>query len=324
MATARRHHYVPQCYLNGFVADREKPKLFVVDLETRSTFETAPANVAAERDFHKIDLEGHPPDALENAFSKFETQLDHALKRIVAAKSIADEKDRNLVFELMAVLAVKNPRLREAFSGFRSQIAKMIMDLATATPERWAAQMRAAKRDGFVEAETDEVDYLTMRAFVASGAFEIETPAMEHLHVELPTAEHVFPTLAERKWMLVRAPAGASFITSDHPIYIMWQDPSERGRLPPPGYSMKGTQVIFPVSHELAMIGAFEMFDEERDTDLLHVAQINGSTFLRSRRQIYGRDRDFPYLLKHNLEIRNGGQLLDDPGLFGQASPVSS
>jgi hypothetical protein len=76
--TARRHHYVPQCYLNGFVTDREKPKLIAVDLATRRTFETTPANVAAERDFHRIDIDGYAPDALENAFSEFETQVAHS------------------------------------------------------------------------------------------------------------------------------------------------------------------------------------------------------------------------------------------------------
>jgi hypothetical protein len=105
--TARRHHFVSQCYLNGFVDDRDKPKLFVVDLKTRRTFETAPANVAAERDFHRIDVEGHSPDALENTFSEFETRLDQALRRTVAARSIADPNDRALVFELIAILAGK-------------------------------------------------------------------------------------------------------------------------------------------------------------------------------------------------------------------------
>ncbi len=321
--TARRHHYVPQCYLNGFVADRKKPKLFVVDLETRSSFETAPANVAAERDFHTVDVEGHAPDALENAFSDFETRLDQALKRIVAARSISNDDDRALVFELMAVMAVKNPRLRENFSSMRAHTAKMIMDLAISTPERWAAQMRAAKKDGFLAADA-EMDYERMRAFLESGEYEIKTLTMEHLRVELLTVEKVMPHIAGRKWMLFRAPPGSSFSTSDHPVSLMWADPRERGRMPPPGFGLTKTQVLFPLSRELAMIGAFEMRDEERDTDALHVAQINGSTFLHCKRQVYGQDGGFPYILTHNPEIRRGDQLLDDPGLFGRNVSASS
>ena len=73
--TARRHHFVPQCYLKGFVRHRNKPKLFVVDGRERRSFHTAPANVAAERDFHTIEIEGFPPDALENSFASFEADV---------------------------------------------------------------------------------------------------------------------------------------------------------------------------------------------------------------------------------------------------------
>lgn len=316
--TARRHHYVPQCYLNGFVADREKPKLFVVDLETRRSFETAPANVAAERDFHTIDLDGHAPDALENAFSAFETQLDLALKRITAARSIANEKDRALIFELIALMATKNPRLRQQMADVRANAAKMIMDLATSTKERWEAQVRAAKRDGFLAADAP-ADYERMREFIERDEYTIETPTMEHLRIELSVAETLMPHIADRHWLLFSAPAESSFITSDHPVGLMWSKPSERGHLPPPGFGLTETLVVFPLSKELAMIGAFEMYDEERHADELRVAEINGSVFLNSTRQVYSRDSSFPYKLNHNPGIRRGDQLLDDPGLFGRS-----
>jgi hypothetical protein len=303
------------------VADRDKPKLFVVDLETRTSFDTSPANVAAERDFHTIDIEGVAPDALENAFSDFETSVDQALKRIVAARSISNGDDRSLVFQLIAVMAAKNPRLRDIFGKMRAQTAKMVMDLATSTPERWAAQVRAAKRDGFLASDSD-VSYEQMRAFVESGEYEIVTPTMEHLRVELPTVDKLLPYIADRKWMLLHSPPGASFITSDHPVSLMWSDPAERGHMPPPGFGLTKTQVLFPLSQELAMIGAFEMRDEERDADALVVGNVNGSTFLHCKRQVYGRDCAFPYKLTHNDETRRGDELLSDPGLFGRQAPA--
>jgi Protein of unknown function (DUF4238) len=71
--TSRRSHHVSQCYLKGFVANRDDPKLYVVDLKECKNFTTNPINVAVERDFHRIDVDGHEPDAIENAFSDFET-----------------------------------------------------------------------------------------------------------------------------------------------------------------------------------------------------------------------------------------------------------
>src|SRR4051812_29790680 len=92
--TARRHHYVPQCYLKGFCRHRGKPKLFVVDTKHLRTFSTPPANVAVERDFHAVDIEGVPTDALENSFAQFESDLSRSLERIIATRSISDKVDR--------------------------------------------------------------------------------------------------------------------------------------------------------------------------------------------------------------------------------------
>lgn len=84
--TARNHHFVPQCYLKGFARHRNKPKVRVIDLRQRKTFETNPKNIAAERDFNRVEIAGHPPDAIEAAFSRFESQLAPALDRIIAAR----------------------------------------------------------------------------------------------------------------------------------------------------------------------------------------------------------------------------------------------
>jgi Protein of unknown function (DUF4238) len=56
---ARRHHYVPKCYLNSFSVEsdgKKKRELFVFDAVDRKRFRTVPANVALERDFNTIDL----------------------------------------------------------------------------------------------------------------------------------------------------------------------------------------------------------------------------------------------------------------------------
>jgi hypothetical protein len=305
--TAKRHHYLPQCYLKGFVADRKTPRIFVVDLKERRPFETAPANVAAERDFHTIDVEGHPPDALENAFAKFETDLDQALRRIVAARSIAGAGDRAFLFNLIGLAATKNPRLREMGRDLRAQTAKMIMNFVTSTPERLEAHVRRAQEEGFLPPD-EKVDYATMRKFVESGAFELIVPAAEHLKVELKVFDEVLPHIFNRKWILFRAPSGKTgFVTSDHPKCLTWSDPPKNGGFWPPGLGLRGTQLLFPISNDLAAIGAFEFKEEERGADETLVGMI----IRHATRQVYARADDFPYVAPPDTEIRRGGQLLD-------------
>ncbi len=213
---ARRHHYLSQCYLKGFVADRGSPLLFVVDKEERRSFKTSPTNVAAERDFHAIDVDGHPPDALEREFSKFETDLDQALRRIVAARSIANEHHRALLFNLIGMAATKNPRLREAGRKVREQFAKMTLDTITSAPERFAAHVRGAQTDRFID--PDEKDYAELRQLIERDVLAMTVPTTEHLQIEMATVDEVLPYIFERQWVLFRAqPGRTGFITSDHP-----------------------------------------------------------------------------------------------------------
>lgn len=313
--TARQHHYVPQCYLRGFVRDRDKPKLFVVDLKEQRTFTTNPKNVAVERDFHAVDVEGLPPDAFENDMSKFETDLDNALKRIVITRSIGNEDDRAYLFNLIGLMATKNPSLRESFRVAHQNTAKIIMDLATATPERYSAHLARAKKDGFLPADTPD-DYKGMRKFlegVERGEYRVETLPAMHVPMEMRTFEKILPLIFDRKWMLFKAPPNATgFITSDHPMCLRWDNPPERGRLPPPGLRHANTQLLFPVSNELALIGGYEIEDMEADADERLVAQINGSIMLHANRQVYAHDGDFIYMLMHSTKIMRGTELLDD------------
>jgi len=310
--TARQHHYVPQCYLKGFVANREKPKLFVVDAKERRSFSTSPANVAVERDFHRIDIDGLAPDALENAFSKFEADLDQALKRIVTVRSIKDDNDRTLVFNLIGLMATKNPRLRESFRVACEHTAKIIMDLATSTPERWASQVRRAQKDSFIAVDAD-TDYKKMRDFVEREEYKVKTMTSMHLHMELQTFDKILPFIFNRKWILFRAPPKTTgFVTSDHPMCLMWSDLAQCGGPYPPGLGLRRTELLFPISNELVIIGAFEIENDEIDADDLLIAQINGSIILHSMRQIYARDSEFLYKMEHNVDIMRGASLLDD------------
>lgn len=311
--TARQHHYVPQCYLKGFVEDRDRPKLFTVDFHTRRSFLTHPRNVAAERDFHKIEIEGHPPDALENSFSGFETDLDQALRRIVVARTIDHPDDRAYLFNLIGLIATKNPRLRKTFADAHEHLLKVVMDLATATPKLWEAQVKQAQNDGLLP-EKIGVDYKTMREFVERDEFKVITPTDTHLAIELTVLDRVLPHIFQRKWLLFRAPATAGFITSDHPMCLMWSDPAQRGQSHfPPGLALRRTQLLFPVATDLAILGAFELEkDDIIEATEQQVAKINGSIILHASHQVYARDNNFPYIFRAHTEIRRGAQILDE------------
>jgi hypothetical protein len=310
--TARRHHYVPQCYLKGFVFDRDKPLLFVIDGKEQRTFRTAPANVAAERDFHRIEVDGYQPDALENAFAGFETEVSQALDRIKETRSIRNIEDRAYLLNLIALIGIKNPHHRESWRSAQEQLWKRVLDLATAIPERWASEIRRAKAAGEIPLDADE-DYQQMREFVEADQYRIAVSTGHHLQMEMKAFEVVLPYLFHRKWVLFRAPTAATgFVTSDHPVCLMWSDPEQRGRFHPPGHGLQRTQLLFPISNELAVMGAFEADEEERHAPDWLIARFNATVTLYADRQIYARDSDFIYRMAHNQRVMRGDEFLAD------------
>lgn len=151
---ARRHHYVPQCYLRAFSVPRKKThQLVVFDREVRKVFPTGTENIALERDFNRLDIEGVSSDAIEVGLSKFESDLALALQRTISGGGFQNDDDRAYVLNFVGLMALRNPRWRERRRQIREQIANTAMDLVLASKERFDSQMKRAKRDGFLAEE---------------------------------------------------------------------------------------------------------------------------------------------------------------------------
>jgi Protein of unknown function (DUF4238) len=307
---ARRHHYVPKCYLNLFsneVPGKQKRELNVYDSVERKTFKTAPENVALEKDFNTIDIEGHEPDAFEKALAAVESDIGPALQRIVKAKSLMDENDKELLLTLVALLHVRNPRFRERKRDFHERVQKRILDMLFSSRELFESQMKRAQVDGFLPAG-DLPDFEEVKKSYNENNFKALVPVVEHIISEVDLFEHIMPLLRERGWVVVSAPSGSQFVTGDHPVSLMWSEPKKV----PIGLKLKGTEVVFPISPGLAVVGAYELKDGHEEGTAEQIASINGTTILNSGRQVYAFNGDFAYQIDQSKEAISSTQLVND------------
>ncbi|HMJ41342.1 MAG TPA: DUF4238 domain-containing protein [Pseudolabrys sp.] len=310
---ARRHHYVPKCYLKSFSLNNGRNKKFqllVFDAASKKRFVTASENVALERDFNTIDLDGHPPDAFENAMASVESEISSAVAHIVETKPLASENDRTLLLNLIGLLHVRNPRLREITRSFRERVAQRILDIALSSREMWDSQMKKAKNAGAMAQDAD-TDYDKMKKSYSPANYKIEIPSEEHVRSEMDTFNHALPFLFERKWVLVKAPEDSpGFVTCDHPVSLTWSEP-QFGRIPL-GLRTKGTEIFFPISPNLAVVGAFELENGEADFNDEQVASSNGTTILNAHRQVYAGRDDFRYQIDQKQKPQPASALITD------------
>jgi Protein of unknown function (DUF4238) len=214
-ALPRKQHYVPQFYLRGFTNPRGQ--LFVVDAQTRKQFTTSPQNVAAERDFNRVDAEGVEPDAVEAALAKFESEIAPAIDGVREQAAFKDVVDRNAVVSLICALALRNPRKRENINRFMNDVMQIMAEMTFATRERWEGQIAQMKADGAWE-EGAETDYETLKTMIKDKKFKFRIAKEFHIGVEVEHFKEMLPFFTARHWRILKARAGTGgFVTTDHP-----------------------------------------------------------------------------------------------------------
>lgn len=310
--TARHHHYLSQCYLKGFTkGGAKKSKLTVIDLEENRYFETIPRNVGGIRDFNRISDEGVDQNILEKSLSDFEGAAASALRKLEEG-AIFEGEIKDLILNLLAMVAIRSPQRREHFRQFQAQIAERVIDLALATKERWESQIRQLKKSG---ADLDyNVTYEDMKMFYENKEYSIEVARERHIHLESVGIKAILPCLFQRNWLLVKSTSvSGSFITTDNPANLTWNKPDKIPQLyrSSPGYGMKDTQVYFPVSKNIALIGEFDGHKGTIDGTREIIADLNSKILMFTYKQLYAPNFSF-YFRGRNGEALDGIRLLNN------------
>lgn len=255
---SRNHHWVPQCYLKGFAkSPSKKAQLHVIDTSLQQSFIANPRNVASARDFNRISADGFTPTQIEEDYANFEGKLARALHRIWQNRQLGADEDLGLLLNLVALLSVRNPLMRENVRGFHERIIKNMMHLTVATERRYDATFGDAIKDSDI-VQDSKVDYMAMKEFVDNEKYSITMSTTSHVERELQLANSVLLQLAQRRWLLMRAaPDSGGFVTCDHPVCLIWSEKRDRGFFSSPGFGVKGTEVVFSVSHDLEPVRFF-------------------------------------------------------------------
>ena len=309
--TARHHHYLPQCYLKGFTLEqRKESKLLVIDLRRKKSFETVPRNVGGVRDFNRIEAEGVDPNILESSLSKPEAEAAAAIERLKETHAFTG-RDKEAIIWLMALLAVRSPEQREHKRQFHAELAERIMDLLHDSKERWEQEMDRLKRDD--PSFKLETTFEDSKRFHESKSYTIEVAREHQIRIELAQMEALVPHLMRRNWILLKADSETGpFITTDCPVRIDWRDPDSVPAFykNSPGFGSKGTEVYFPVTQDLALVGEFGGPTNTLRANETIVAGLNAQMLYNVDNQLYAPTSTFKFLGKENV-LLTGERLLE-------------
>lgn len=298
-STARRHHYLPQAYLAAFTRTGSKDdQFFVLDVHSGRPFSTSPINVAVERDFNRVDIEGRSIDAIEQALSPFEEQAVMAIRNVIESEKFPNEEDCNWILNLLGLIAVHNPQLRKSFNRSREQLIHCIGDLLVSDKKIWEHHVKKARE--FVENINDDVSFDNMKQFIEERKYRLEFSPEGNLRVEFHAFDKLLPILGQRTWSVLVAPNdGPEFICSDHPVTLVWKS----GKVGSVGYGLKETEVFFPLGRNIAFYGVFETpLKPAVKLKPDHVAMMNRRVILNAERHVFSALESF--FMWHDGQIR--------------------
>jgi hypothetical protein len=312
--TARKHHYVPKMYLEGFVG--RKGQCFAVDAERRRPFKSRPSGIAAQRDFNLIEADGVPPDALEQELSKLETVLAPGIKRVRETASFGEGgKDREDVINLVTLLAVRNPRTRADMQKLYTDIFRAMIAMPFEDPARWDAVVEQLKAAGKWP-EGAPVDFEGHKKFVEDNLDKVKAHQNFSLEMELEALERMYWYFDTRKWRIVKAKEGSGgFVTTDHPVCIHRPGGPNYGQQFAPGRGLSDRDVLFPLSSNVALIGQLEGEEDVSELDEEGVADFNATVMGYAMKQIYAADDQYQYSRPQGKSLGKGCTLLQDPNL---------
>lgn len=245
---------MPVSYLKRFTdSGTEKGKLYVFDLDSGRSFLSKPNNIAVERDFNRIDIDGYPLDYVEQLFSSMESDANSAISTIENSKEFPSDKDYSAILHLICLTAVRNPFFRKHFNNTKEHTIRLISD-ALASDEQLL-------RRKLIELQKSELDFIgdfsvdEIKEFLNSGEYEIKFYPQENLRSEMKIFEKMLLMLHERIWsVVITSSGGPEFICSDHPVGLGYK----HRRSDYIGLASRYTELFFPLSRHIGLYGTYE------------------------------------------------------------------
>lgn len=297
MSTSRHHHYLSQCYLKGFTqGSAKKSKLLVFDLKSNKRFESTPRNVGGMRDFNRVEINGVDPEIIEKTQSEFESKAAMALKKLEETSDFSGET-KDVILELIGMLAIKSPEMREHLAKPQAHIVNQIMAMTFESKERWNSQLAQIKKDTG-EDISQGTNYEEMKALFEQGAFKVSVSKEHQINVELIGMQKITELLHQRNWIVLETSDEAGeFITTDNPVSLTFLNPASFPFMSP-GFGLPDTMVYFPVSKSRALIGEFGGEDGIKAANKILVAVLNSKSIASSYQRVFASKTNFNYIAK--------------------------
>ncbi len=250
----KRHHYIPQFYLKGFVDPQNEPYIWVYDKDNGRIIKSSAKDIAVEKHYFSfIDKLGRrDSETLENFLEKTETEAAPVINKLLKEESLNEEEQVSFAF-FVALMMMRTPNYRKNTETLMTETIKKISMIMASHKEGFESEMKNFERDTGEKIESVE----ELRKFMQAGEYDIKvnpnvTLAMSMSHIE-PIAEVFY----KMRWRFLKATDDYKFLSGDNPLFYF--DPTHNpNSFYGVGLANKNIEVTLPLSIDIMAFGTWK------------------------------------------------------------------
>lgn len=285
MSTPKRHHYLPQFYIEGFCRENS---LWIFDRKLNEYRPQTPINTALQSHYYTFkDLEGNLNTDIEKMFSSIEGKTKPIIDKIDEGEKLSEE-DKKILSTFIGCIKGRVPDYEKEVNEFNGEFIKKIC--------KWMYCNPKAVEDTFTDIEKDtgkkmDVSPKEMVQFFQDGNYDVITHKNFSLAAMIETSFELASYFNQMDWLLIYAPKKSSFITTDSPFTLIAPDNYDPKSFRGVGIITKGAIKVVPLSQKTCLI----MYDkgtryEQRTASREEIRTINLNVALRCDRFVISRD----------------------------------
>lgn len=283
MSVPKRHHILPEFYLEGFCLEGT---LWLYDRELDEYREQTPRNTTVQAHYYSFrDESGELVTGIESALAEIEGQASPIVEKL-SARVPLDWKERQILSIFLALLRVRTTDFEKEIGELTDTMYKEVNKIVFGTEETTEAILAEIESE---IGETLQISPEEIMEVVREGRYEVQTERLHSLGLMFPLAEDLAKELFMMDWLMVFSPPVSSFITTDNPFTVV--PPLNRVPHRGVGISTPGAQKQIPLSQDVCLVlldkGGRGFF---LDIDKSQVRQINRNAATNCDRFVIARD----------------------------------
>jgi Protein of unknown function (DUF4238) len=248
---SKRHHYVPQFYLNYFCSEGAST-LWVYEKGSARPRSQTPYNTAVEGGLYALTVDGRKDDLVERNLSEIESVTKPILDRWQQHGALPLPEEIMIVVQFLALLHVRVPRMiatiEEAMEITAIEGTKLF---AERQPDVIREIVRSRPPAQGIDAPTPEEFLDSIRNL--EKHFKVVVNREASVAESFKLAPRLVRELHEMEWWLCDAPPGKFLITSDTPL-CAYVPTSETKGIFGSGLGLKNVELSFPISPRVCLL----------------------------------------------------------------------